>query len=471
MPQYKNSRQIGYSSWTNGAWSDFMNSYAATPFNTGANSGMSGASFSGSTNVTAPWSGNYTIRAAADDSGNISMGGANTSTSGFNGGGNTASRFFSQGNNISISWSVQNSTSADSFESNPCAISWTLDGPSQPSAPSASLSASPTTIIQGQGVTLSWSGSGSYLYGATLTDVSNPGFSGSAVVYPSDDTTYTYTVSAEGGSTSSSETIVVYIPPVLNLSVSPNPIVAGQSATVSWFTTGDGDTVTWLSGNLTNQNITSSSLVSPSDTTSYSGYVSGLGGTSPTASVTLTVYQIPVINSFDTPVSLLYGQQGNISYDVDYANISISVDVSYNYGDGYQFIETINFPNLSSSAQIGVGTTNVTNTFATNIAYNDQGPRFVQYILNIQGDGGVITENKFVTIEIDETPDNFIIPETDEKIKEEEPVYTPDIVPDQVLISDLLSVNGIDIPIEIKANYPIKVIVNQSIDLKNVREL
>ena len=47
-----------------------MNSYAATPFSTSSNN-VSGASFSGSTNVTAPWSGNYTIRAAADDSGNI----------------------------------------------------------------------------------------------------------------------------------------------------------------------------------------------------------------------------------------------------------------------------------------------------------------------------------------------------------------------------------------------------------------
>jgi len=469
MPQYRNSRQIGYNSWTNGAWSSFMNSYAATPFNTGG-SGVSGVSFSGSTNVTAPWSGTYTIRAAADDSGNINMGGASTSTSGFNGGGNTASRFFSRGNNINISWSVQNSSTSDVFTENPCAISWTLDGPSQPPAPFASLSASPTTIIRGEGVTLTWSGSGSYLYNASLTDFSNPGFSGSTVVFPQDDRTYTYSVSAEGGISSVSRTITVYIPPTLNLSVSPNPIVAGQSATVSWNTTGDGDTVTWLSGNLTNQNVTSSSTVSPSDTTTYSGYVSGLGGTSPTASVTLLVYQIPVINSFDTPETLLYGQQGNIFYDVDYANISISVDVSYNYGSGYQFIETVNFPNLSDSAEIGVGTTNVTNTFPTNIVYNDQGPRFVQYTFNIQGDGGSITENKIVTIEIDETPDNFIVPETDEKIKEQEPVYTPDIVPDQILTSDLLSINGIDIPVEIKSNFPIKVIVNES-NPRSVREI
>ena len=471
MPQYRNSRQIGYNSWTNGAWSSFMNSYAATPFNTGANSGMSGTSFSGSTNVTAPWSGVYTIRAATDDSGNINMGGASTSTSGYNGGGNTASRFFNKGNNIGISWSVQNSTSADSFNLNPCAIAWTLDGPSQPPAPSASLSASPTTIIRGQGVTLSWSGSGSYLYGATLTDVSNPGFSGSAQVFPQDDKTYTYTVTAEGGNSSASRTITVYIPPTLNLTVSPNPIVAGTSATVSWNTTGDGDTITWLSGNLTNLNATSSSTVSPLDTITYSGYVTGLGGTSPTESVTLLVYQIPVVNLFDTPETILYGQQGNISYDVEYANISITIDVYYDYGSGYQFIETINFSNLSDSAEIGVGTTNVTNTFSTNIVYNDQGPRFVQYILNIQGDGGVITENKVVTIEIDETPDNFVVPETDEKIKEEDPVYTPDIVPDQVLTSDLLSVNGIDIPVEIKSNYPIKVIVNESGVGENVREI
>lgn len=470
MPQYRNSRQIGYNSWTNPAWSSFMNSYAATPLDT-SSTNVSGASFSGSTNVTAPWSGNYTIRAAADDSGNINMGGASTSTSGFGAGGNTASRFFNKGNNISISWSVQNSTTSILFGDNPCAIAWTLDGPSQPPAPSASLSASPTTIIRGQGVTLSWSGSGSYLYGATLTDVSNPGFSGSAQVFPQDDKTYTYTVTAEGGSSSASRTITVYIPPTLNLSVSPNPIIAGTSATVSWNTTGDGDTITWLSGNLTNLNATSSSTVSPLDTTTYSGYVTGLGGTSPTESVTLLVYQIPVINSFDTPETIFYGQQGNIFYDVNYANVSISVDVSYNYGSGYQFIETINFSNLSDSAQIGVGTTNVTNTFATNITYNDQGPRFVQYVFTIQGNGGTVSVNKIVAIEIDETPDNFIIPETDEKIKEEEPVYTPDIVPDQVLTSDLLSVNGIDIPIEIKSNYPIKVIVNESGVGENVREI
>ena len=236
-----------------------MNSYAATPLNTGATSGMRGITFFGSSSITAPYSGTYTMRAAADDFGSCNLGGNTFSPGGFNGGGNTTSRFYSQGQTITMQWSIGNSGggNGDDFNSNPCAISWTLDGPDRPPAPSVSISVSPSPIISGNCSTLSWSASGN-VSSVSVTDVSSPGTSGSRTVCPSDDRTYSITACGEGGCSSTSTTIVVYIAPVLRLSLNKTSIIVGQCATLSWFTTGDANNINWTSGNITNNNLTTS---------------------------------------------------------------------------------------------------------------------------------------------------------------------------------------------------------------------
>jgi len=271
--------------------------------------------------------------------------------------------------------------------------------------------------------------------------------------------------------------IVWYEIPQVYLVASSYAVVAGTTVNLQWETFGDADTLTFISGDVTNNNLTSSELVTPLDTTIYTAQANGIAGASfnNEASVTIIVYQIPIINSLDVPESVDYGNSFNISYDVEYVNIDIKVDISYNYndGNGFQLVDTIDIPgNLSDSAQIGVGNTNAQDIYSFDIAYNDQGPRSIQLVFSFEGDGGIIQETKIIPINIDETPDNIIIPETDDRIKEEQPVYSPNIAPNDIILSDLLEIQGIDIPVEIKSNFPIKVILNNdNLVLRNVREI
>lgn len=270
--------------------------------------------------------------------------------------------------------------------------------------------------------------------------------------------------------------IVYYEIPQVYLVASSYAVVAGTSVNLQWETFGDANSLSFISGDVTNGNLTSNEIVTPLDTTIYTAQATGIAGTSfnTEASVTIIVYQVPIVNSLDTPVSIDYGDSFIISYDVEYVNIDVRVEIFYNYGDGngFQLEDTVDIPgNLSDSAQIGVGNTNAQDTQSFDITYNDQGPRSVQLVFYFEGDGGIITENRIIPINIDETPDNFIIPETDDALKEQDPVYSPNIAPADIILSDLLEIQDVDIPVEIKANYPIKVIVNNDEVLRNVREI
>ena len=466
MAQYANSRSIGYNAWSNGNWSSFMNSYAATPLNTGATSGISGTSFFGEWSITAPYSGTYTMRAAADDFGSCNLGGNTFSPSGFNGGGNTTSRFYSQGQTIVMQWSIGNSTSSEIFSENPCAISWTLDGPDRPPAPSVSISVSPSPIISGNCSTLSWSASGN-VSSVSVTDVSSPGTSGSRTVCPSDDRTYSITACGEGGCSTASTTLVVYIPPVLTLSLNKTSIIAGQCATLSWSTTGDANNINWTSGNITNNNLTSSSTVCPADTITYAATVSGLGG-SDSDSISLTVYQIPTL-SVTVPETLDYGVNGTFTYSSQYADISLNAKIYYRYATGSPvLISDTNLPKASSS-QLSApdNQTKASGTIDLDMQYDDFGPRYVDVVMTATGNGGAVTISREIVINIDETPDNIIIPEKEDAFKSQDPVFAPETE----ILSEFLLVDDIDIPVEIKANSPIQVDINGQNNWQNLRQL
>lgn len=470
MPQYANSRGIGYSAWSNPNWSGFMNSYAATPLNTGATTGMEGITFFGQWVVSAPWSGTYTFRIAADDFGSGNMGGNTVSVGGFTSGGNSTSRFFSRGQSIVMQWSIGNSTSAPDFNSNPCAVAWTLDGPSQPPAPSASISVSPNPIIQGQCATLSWSSSGSYLYSASVTGQGNTSFSGSATVCPSDDQQYCISVSGEGGTTTRCTTLVVYIPPTFTITADSSAITAGQCTTLRWSTTGDASSLQWLSGNISNGNLNSNATVCPTDTTTYTGKVSGLGGED-TDSFTITVNQIPTA-SLSVPETLQYGEQGIIEYETQYANTLINIKIYFRNSFGTTLAYDYDFPTASSTQLSAPDSQTIrSGSLNTDIVYDDFGPRFIDYVLTVQGSGGSVNISQTTTIIIDETPDNLILDETEGKFRLEDPVFTPDIVPEEIIESELYLLDGIDIPVEIKSNYPIQVDVNKSGNWQDVRQI
>lgn len=329
------------------------------------------------------------------------------------------------------------------------------------------FTASKSSIINnGETTTLSWTSTDGV--SATLTrlgDASiNVPVSGSYVVAPTTSSQYTLVVTGPGGVTTSATLyITVYQPPVLTLSLARSSIVIGESTTLSWSTTGDASTITWTSGGITNGNLNSSVTVAPTDTTTYSATVSGLGG-SDSDSVTLTVYQLPTA-SLAAPASLLYNQQGTLSYDSSYSNISLILYPYYTYGRGIGVVAgtPVTLPKPSSATLSGI--TSVSGTIATQIPYNIYGPRSVDYVLIATGSGGQKTVSTTTTIIIDETPENIIIPESEDTFKLEDPVVSPDYT----VVSDLIQVADIDIPVEIKASRPIQVDVNQQgiwIDIK-----
>ena len=467
MATYKTSRQV-MTAVSNGAWSSFMNTYAATSANTGATSGMRGYVMSGSTSFTASYSGTYYITAAADDAGSGTWGGSSYSIGGFNSSGSTSSKYFSAGTSVIVNWTINNSggTNGDTFATNPVAIAFVITGPDAPPAPTVSISLSKSSIIN-NGVdkaNLSWSASGN-VTSVSVTSVSNPGTSGNQDVQPNSTTTYTITATGEGGTSTANVTLTVYQPPVITFSIDLNPIVAGQCTTLRWNTTGDANTLSWSSGGLTNTNLSSNSTVCPTDDQVYTATVSGLGGTY-TGSTTLVVYQIPTVD-LTAPSSLDYGTQGNLSYSSSYSNTLLSITPVYTYSGGNVVNGTVIELSKPTSAKLNATGSSVAGTVPTVIPYTTTGPRSVQYIINAQGSGGTAQKTVTIPINIDETPDNILIPESENKFKDQDPIYAPDIT----VISTPIQVNDIDIPVEIKSSHPIQVDKNSQNNWQNIRQI
>jgi len=445
----------GYSAYDHPAWSGFMNQYATHPFNTSGNANNLGTA-SGSYQFTASYSGTYTITAAVDNVGTVCLNGTCTSAGGFTGNGNSTSRNYNQGNTVTVSWSFYNTSGSENFDSNPCAMSWRVNGPSQPAKPGASLNSSGNGITQGQCVTLSWSSSGNR-NSASSNFTSNPGFSGSQQVCPNQTTTYTYTVCGEGGCTTVERQVVVYIPPTVNFTANKYFIKSGEQVTLTWVTSGDADTLVWIEGNISNTLLSSSTIVQPQTTTTYTLRVSGLGGTSPNYSVTIVVYEPPE-GEFTVPSVINYGDVSfDVPWEAKYANTKVRLRITTIDLDGVNNVTNVDLP-LADSAEAGQGSANDTSgTYTYTPTWVDRGPSIIRFALELSGDGGSETiPSQDVLVNIDETPDNILIPDSIGKIKEEEPILSPETE----ILSELLLVDDVDIPVEIKATNPILVSVN-----------
>ena len=161
---------------------------------------------------------------------------------------------------------------------------------SQDPAPTATLSASTTSINAGQSSTLTWSSTNAtHCSGTNFTPNAT---SGSVAVTPAATTIYLITCAGAGGvSRAASATVTVAALPLLRaptatLSASLTSINAGQSSTLTWSSTN----ATGCRGTNFTPNATSGSVaVTPAVTTIYLITCAGAGDMSPAASVTVWV--------------------------------------------------------------------------------------------------------------------------------------------------------------------------------------
>jgi hypothetical protein len=255
------------------------------------------------------------------------------------------------------------------------------------------------------------------------------------------------------------------------------------SAILTWNSAGDLDAIRWpTNGDITNGNLVSNSTVTPTVTTTYTaeGYNtsnSDLVSFNPEASVTIVVISAPSIGKFEVPEVIDYGVGSfDVIYETQYANTSLKLEF-FNSGyiagpnNGTSVLdETIDLA-TAGSAETGSENIDANGTTTFNAQWDNFGPRSIVVRLTAEGDGGSVVEEKIVIVNIDETPDNISIDETDDLFKDADPVYTPDITPDVVIESQLYKIEDIDIPVAIKSDYPILVQVNKGGSWNKVEQI
>ena len=334
--------------------------------------------------------------------------------------------------------------------------------------PGASLSVNPAEIVKGETATLTWSTTNSY-YRVIDNSIGSVGISGSTKITPQTSRTYTLTVTGKGGVSNSPAYIKVYIPPIVTLSLDDETIVLGQSTVLRWSTTGDADKNT-VSPGIGSSNLTSSQVVSPTVTTEYTASVSGKGGVD-SDEITLTVLQPPEVN-LTTPLNVSYGNSLQLGYTAINAITSLKIVPYYYSLDG---VETIG-DDIVLSTDDTEESISVTHT----PAWDDRGPIRIEYKLLAEGfllpdASGIPDENSALTSEdveivpvlIDRKPESIVVPESNDLIKDQAPVISPNID----LTTEKLLITSIDIPVEIKSDSPIQVQIDNDgiwIDVENI---
>lgn len=149
--------------------------------------------------------------------------------------------------------------------------------PPTPPAPTAQLVANPTTIIQGNSTTLSWSSTNANSCTGTGFNTGNA-VSGSVSASPITTTGYSLNCSGLGGTTTASATVTVTGAPAVTASLTANPtqIAVGDSSNLSWSST--NATSCTGTGFATGGATSGTQFISPTNTTGYSVSCTGPGG-------------------------------------------------------------------------------------------------------------------------------------------------------------------------------------------------
>jgi hypothetical protein len=329
------------------------------------------------------------------------------------------------------------------------------------------------TIVEGDNITINWTANDTaYISSASITglgSLSNNQFGqGSFTVSPSQSTVYTFTTNyPPNNSQSSSLTVnVKEIPEITASFIGGNTITRGNSATLEWSITGSVDNLT-ISPNLGSQNLTGQVTVSPTTTTTYTLYASspGYGGRlQDTVSVELTVIQPPSA-SMVVPSTIDWGDS---SYEVQFSFTEVvSYDLTVEYTDLDGVMTT--HPALTG-ANPTITTTNLLiadETASSSPKWNNRGYSSGKIKLKAYGSGSLFVEiEQIFNINIDQMPDSITIPSTEDVTERGITVITPN----ETVTTDELVISDVDIAVEITADSPIQVEIDQGGVWYNVRQ-
>ena len=194
--------------------------------------------------------------------------------------------------------------------------------------------------------------------------------------------------------------------------------------------------------------LSSNLSVSPTVTTTYGLTASGPGG-SDNATVTLIVHQPPTVNA-NGPSSVNYGDSFTATYNTTNTN-TLTVTIRYSFLNGTETTQQ-----LTPSG----GSLTVTPP------YDNFGPHAVRLTFNAVGDDSMLATTEVnTTVNIDVTPESFVIPGSEDLPDEDV------ISPETVLESPSILINDLDIPVEVKASQPIQIDINEADNWQDVREL
>lgn len=217
-----------------------------------------------------------------------------------------------------------------------CGSSSSPQNPPGGGTPLASIAfdAQPSTINQGQSTTITWqatNASAVSISPSVLPAGQAYPMSGSAKVSPSQTTTYTATATDSSGRTASSSVTVAVVPasstPSITLSVSPQVVAAGQTATITW-QSANATSVTIspsiLSEDVTSIDLSGSAVIVPTATTTYTAVATGAGGATSQAKATLSILTVSLTAA---PTTINAGQSATLSWSSSPANgTSVSID-------------------------------------------------------------------------------------------------------------------------------------------------
>lgn len=196
--------------------------------------------------------------------------------------------------------------------------------------------------------------------------------SGSTVVFPTNNTTYTLTATNISGTETSTVNVNVYPLPTVNVfTITPTNISAGNNATLSWNVS--GSTGVSISGGIGAVAASGNRTVSPSSSTTYTLSATNAANGTTTATASIIVNRTPRINSFyASPSTINTGSSSTLIWSTtDTSSVRIvslttgqtilnngspsgSISVSPNSANSYQITATGSGGTATATASVNV---------------------------------------------------------------------------------------------------------------------